>query len=146
MAEPEEKIKIKYLRDVEKIQKFSMGDWIDLRAGEDVLLRKGEFHLIPLGVAIQLPEGYEALLTPRSSTFKHYGIIQTNSVGVIDESYNGDEDEWMMPVYATKDTSIPFNDRICQFRIIKHQPSIQVIESSHLGNNSRGGFGSTGRS
>lgn len=140
-----ETIQVKYLRSVTKIQKFSKGDWIDLRAGMQILLRKGESILIPLGVAIKLPDGYEALLAPRSSTFKHYGIIQTNSIGVIDESYCGDDDEWMMPVYATRDTEIPFDDRICQFRIIKHQPEAEIQEVKSLYGANRGGFGSTGR-
>jgi dUTP pyrophosphatase len=139
-------VNIRYIKPVDKIKNISKGDWIDLRAGEDVSLKKGEFRLIPLGVAIQLPKGYEALLVPRSSTFKHYGIIQVNSVGVIDESYCGDNDQWMLPVYATRDTEISFNDRICQFRIIRHQPDIDFIEKEHLEGTDRGGFGSTGRS
>lgn len=141
-----QQINIKYLRPVTKISLISKGDWTDLRAGKEVTLKKGEFVLIPLGVAIKLPEGYEALLVPRSSTFKHYGIIQTNSIGVIDESYCGDGDEWMMPVLATRDVTIPFDDRICQFRIIKHQPEIEFNETDHLSDKNRGGFGSTGRS
>ena len=139
-------VNIRYIKPVDKIKNISKGDWIDLRAGEDVSLKKGEFRLIPLGVAIQLPKGYEALLVPRSSTFKHYGIIQVNSVGVIDESYCGDNDQWMLPVYATRDTEISFNDRICQFRIIRHQPDIDFIEKEHFEGIDRGGFGSTGRS
>ena len=140
-----EMIKIHYLRPVTKIEKIIKGDWIDLRTGKDMELKKGDFALIPLGVAIELPKGYEALLVPRSSTFKHYGLIQTNSIGVIDESYCGDDDEWMMPVLATRDVTIPFDDRICQFRIIKHQPEITFEETESLGNSDRGGFGSTGR-
>lgn len=141
-----ETIKIRYISPVTKIAKITKGDWIDLRAGKDTVLKKGESALLPLGVAIQLPEGYEAILAPRSSTFKHYGIIQTNSFGVIDESYCGDNDQWMMPVYATRDTTIPFDDRIAQFRIIKHQPELVIEEADHLSENDRGGFGSTGRS
>lgn len=140
-----ETIRIHYLRPVTKLDKITKGDWIDLRAGEEIHLRKGEFSLIPLGVAMQLPEGYEALLVPRSSTFKHYGIIQVNSIGVIDESYCGDDDEWMMAVLATRDTTIGFDERICQFRLIKHQPEIELKEAEQLGNKNRGGFGSTGK-
>ncbi len=120
-------------------------DWIDLRASEDVELKAGEFKLIPLGVAMELPKGYEAHLVPRSSTFKNYGILQTNSCGIIDCSYCGDEDMWRMPVYATRDTMIHQNDRICQFRIVENQPKITFDEVESLGNADRGGFGSTGR-
>lgn len=139
-------IKVKYLADIEPLEKIEgeKSDWIDLRASEDVLLSKGDFKLIPLGVAIQLPEGYEAIVAPRSSTFKKYGIIQTNSVGVIDESYCGNDDQWYMPVYATRDTVIKKNTRICQFRIIKHQPELIFTEVDDLGNENRGGHGSTG--
>lgn len=138
-------IKIKYLRDIQKIEKFNTGDWIDLRAAETFHILKGEYALIPLGVAMQLPEGYEALVAPRSSTFKKYGIIQVNSIGVIDESYKGDCDEWHFPAYAVRDTVIHKNERICQFRIIEHQPMIHLKEVDHLGNKNRGGIGSTGR-
>ena len=138
-------IKIKYHADIEKIETITVGDWIDLRASETVILQKGDFKLIPLGVSMQLPEGYEALIVPRSSTFKNYGIIQTNSMGVIDESYCGDSDQWMMPVLATRDASINKNDRICQFRIVEHQPHIIFNEVDKLKNPARNGFGSTGR-
>ena len=138
-------IKIKYHADIEKIETITVGDWIDLRASETVILQKGDFKLIPLGVSIQLPEGYEALIVPRSSTFKNYGIIQTNSIGVIDEFYCGDSDQWMMPVFATRDASINKNDRICQFRIVEHQPHIIFNEVDKLENPARNGFGSTGR-
>lgn len=137
-------IKIKYLRDIEKIKELTVGDWIDLRTAEDVSLDKGEFRLIPLGIAMQLPQNYEALMIPRSSTFKKYGIIQANSVGLIDESYCGNEDEWKFPAYATRLITIPKNTRICQFRIIEHQPMLLLEEVDDLGNNNRGGFGSTG--
>ena len=120
-------------------------DWIDLRAAADVTLKKGEFKLIPLGVAMELPKRYEAHIVPRSSTFKNYGIIQTNGVGIIDESYCGDDDQWMMPVYATRDVVIHKNDRICQFRIYKNQPRIYFERLFHLINKNRGGFGSTGK-
>lgn len=139
-------LKIKYLsKDIDKIKKISKGDWIDLRAAADIDLKAGEFKLIPLGIAIQLPHGYEAHIAPRSSTFKTWGIIQTNSVGVVDESYCGDDDEWMMPVYALRDTQIKINDRICQFRIFENQPEISFKEVTSLKNDNRGGFGSSGQ-
>lgn len=140
-----EKIKIKY-HDPElvRIEKNEKGDWIDLRSDEEITLKAGESALISLGVSIEVPEGYEAILAPRSSTFKNFGIIQTNSIGVIDESYCGDDDIWRLPVYALRDTKIMKNDRICQFRIIKHQPEIDIETVESLGNESRGGFGSTG--
>ena len=103
-------IRIKYFTD--KIDKLTYvdgkSDWIDLRASEEVELKGGEFKLIPLGVAMELPKGYEAHLVPRSSTFKNYGILQTNSCGIIDRSYCGDEDMWRMPVYATRDTAVSY--------------------------------------
>ena len=138
-------LKIKYhYPDMQKIEKINQGDWIDLRAAKDYHLKKGEFALIDLGVSIKLPEGYEAHLAPRSSTFKRYGIIQTNSIGVIDCSYCGDNDVWMMPVYAVRDADISKGDRICQFRIFENQPQIDFVEVGSLGEESRGGFGSTG--
>lgn len=140
-------IKIKYFTD--KIEKLTYidgkSDWIDLRASEEVELKAGEFKLIPLGVAMQLPEGYEAHLVPRSSTYKTWGLIQTNSMGVIDCSYSGDNDMWRMPVYATRDTVVHVNDRIAQFRIMENQPKIVFDEVEHLENTDRGGFGSTGK-
>ncbi len=142
-----EKIRIKYFTD--KIEKLDYidgkSDWIDLRASEEVELKAGDFKLIPLGVAMQIPQGYEGHLAPRSSTFKTWGLIQTNSVGVIDCSYCGDDDMWRMPVYATRDTVIHVNDRVAQFRIIENQPKIVFEEVESLGNDSRGGFGSTGK-
>lgn len=139
------KIKIKYLRDIEKIKGIAVGDWIDLRAAEDVTMRADEYKMIPLGVAMELPAGYEALVAPRSSTFKKYGVLLANSIGIIDESYKGDNDEWNFLAYAVRDTVIPKNERICQFRIIKHQPTIKLVEVETLGNADRGGIGSTGR-
>ena len=140
-----EKIRIKYFtNEIDKVNKIDKGDWIDLRAAKTVELKAGEFKLIPLGVAMQLPENYEAHMAPRSSTFKNWGIIQTNSVAVIDESYCGDNDEWRYPVYATRDTVINVNDRICQFRIMEKQPKIDFEEVEVLGNEDRGGIGSTG--
>lgn len=138
-------IKIRYLRDVEKINKITVGDWIDLRAAEEVTLKTGEYKMIPLGVAMELPKGYEALVAPRSSTFKKYGVILVNSIGIIDESYCGDGDEWNFLAYALRDTVIPKNERICQFRIIAHQPEVKLLEVEILGNANRGGIGSTGR-
>ena len=140
-----ETIRIKYMRGVQKIERFNVGDWIDLRAAEDVFLNKGQFKLIPLGVALELPEGYEALVAPRSSTCKKLGIMMANSIGIIDESYNGDGDEWHFPAIAVEDTIIRKIERICQFRIIQHQPMIHLLEVEHLGNTDRGGIGSTGR-
>ena len=107
-------------------------------------LKKGEFRLINLGISMKLPEGYEAIIAPRSSTFKNFGIIQTNSIGVIDETYCGNEDVYRYPVYAVRDTQIHVNDRICQFRIQKHQPKIVFDEVENLDGPARGGFGSTG--
>ena len=139
------KIKIKYVRDVEQITQLSIGDWTDLRAAETVELKAGEYKLIPLGVAMELPTGYEAIVAPRSSTFKHHGILLANSIGVIDNSYCGDGDEWNFLAYATRDVVIRKNERICQFRIQKNQPKVkfEVVES--LDNDDRGGIGSTGR-
>jgi dUTP pyrophosphatase len=138
-------IKIKYLKDIQKIERFNVGDWIDLRSAEDITMKVGEYKMIPLGVAMELPKGYEALVAPRSSTFRKYGILLANSVGIIDEAYKGDNDEWNFLAYATKDTKIRKNERICQFRIIQHQPLIHLQEVESLGNADRGGIGSTGR-
>ena len=140
-----ETIKIKYLRDIQKIERFNVGDWIDLRCAEDVEMKAGEYRMIPLGVAMELPQGYEALVAPRSSAFKKYGIILANSIGIIDETYKGDNDEWNFLAYALRDTMIHKNERICQFRIIQHQPLIHLQEVQCLGNPDRGGIGSTGR-
>ncbi|QSX07302.1 dUTP diphosphatase [Sedimentibacter sp. zth1] len=119
-------------------------DWIDLRSAERVELKAGEFKLVHLGVAMQLPDGYEAHIVPRSSTYKNFGIIQTNHCGIVDNSYCGSEDWWYMPSYALRDTVIEKNDRICQFRIVENQPKIQFIEAEELSNKNRGGLGSTG--
>ena len=142
-----EEIKIKYFVDGIDPLCYVAGksDWIDLHAAEDVTLKAGEFRLIPLGVAIALPEGYEAHIVPRSSTFKNYGILQTNSMGLVDCSYCGDNDQWRMPVYATRDVTIEKNARICQFRIMKNQPELRFIQVEHLDGPDRGGFGSTGK-
>lgn len=138
-------IKIKYFdNEISKIEKIEKGDWIDLRAAETVNLKAGEFKLIKLGVGMILPEGYEAHVVPRSSTYKNFGVIQTNHCGVIDESYSGDNDQWRFPAYALRDTVINKNDRICQFRIVKKQPEIKFQEVDKLTGEDRGGFGSTG--
>ncbi len=140
-------IRIKYFTD--KIEKLAYidekSDWIDLRAAEEIEMKKGEFKLIPLGVAMELPKGYEAHIVPRSSTFKNFGIIQTNHQGVVDCSYCGDNDQWFMPAYAVRDTQIHVNDRICQFRIMENQPKIVFDEVTSLGNEDRKGHGSTGK-
>lgn len=141
---PVETIQIKYHTDIEPLEQKEGSDWIDLRAAEEVKMSPNQFKLIPLGVSMKLPEGYEAHIVPRSSTFKTWGIIQTNHMGVIDESYCGDNDQWMMPVLATRAIIIHKNDRICQFRIVKKQPKILFQEVYSLGEESRGGFGSTG--
>lgn len=139
-------IRIKYHNPtVPKIEKIEQGDWIDLRAARGYHLKPGDFRLIDLGVSMKLPEGYEAHLAPRSSAFKKYGIIQTNSVGVIDASYCGDDDVWMMPVYATREADIFAGDRICQFRIVRNQPPVEFEEVESMDSDNRGGFGSTGR-
>lgn len=141
------KIEIKYFSDeIEKLRYIDgKSDWIDLRASEDVVLKKGEFKLIPLGIAMELPKGYEAHVVPRSSTYKNFGVIMTNSVGIIDGSYCGDNDMWHFPVIAMRDTEIHKNDRICQFRIMRNQPEIIFQEVKKLEGNDRGGFGSTGK-
>lgn len=142
-----ETINIKYLTDsIDKLTYIDgKSDWIDLRAAETVDMEPMEFKLIPLGIAMQLPAGYEAHVIPRSSTFKNFGIIQANSMGLIDESYCGDNDQWYFPAIALRKTTIRTNDRICQFRIMKHQPQIEFHEVDNLNNESRGGIGSTGK-
>lgn len=138
-------IKIRYLETgLVEVKVIEIGDWIDLRSAESVCLYKGEKALLRLGVAMKLPDGYEAILAPRSSTFKNYGIIQTNGIGIIDSTYCGNNDEWMMPVLATREVMIHKNDRICQFRIQKKQPTIKFVVVDKLGDEDRGGFGSTG--
>lgn len=142
-----EDIRIRYFSDTFALKYIGgeeKSNWVDLRCAEDVDLKAGEFKLISLGVAMELPKNYEALVVPRSSTFKNYGIIQANSVGVIDNSYCGDDDVWMMPVYATRDTHIGKNERIAQFRIFRKQPTLNFLATYHLGNENRGGLGSSG--
>ena len=138
-------LKVKYHADIDPIEKTERGDWIDLRAAEDVEMKAGDFKLIPLGVSMKLPPNYEALVVPRSSTFKHWGILQTNHCGVIDNSYCGDNDVWMFPALATRDVLIEKNSRICQFRIQKKMEKLRFETVEHLNNSDRGGFGSSGR-
>lgn len=145
MFPPVETIKIKYLPGAAHMEMTDKGDWCDCFSYEDVALKKGEYGYVNLGFACQLPAGYEAHLAPRSSTFKHFGVIQTNGFGIIDESFNSNADLWMMPVYAMRDTIIKKGERPCQFRIMKKQPKIEFEEVKDLHNETRGGFGSTGR-
>ena len=143
---PEETIRIRYHSgEIDRLDYIDgKSDWIDLRSDETVDMKAGEFRLISLGVSVQLPAGYEMLIAARSSTFPRYGLIQTNALGIVDESYCGDDDILKWPCYATRDTHIERNDRICQFRILAHQPRIRFLEVEALGNSARGGFGSTG--
>lgn len=145
-VDPDElEIKIKYFEPgLEQIDKLSVGDWIDLRAAETVDIKAGEYKQIRLGVGMILPHGYEAHVLPRSSTAKKFGIIQANSMGIIDNSYSGDGDEWQYPAIAFRDTTIVKGDRIAQFRIMKNQPKLSITTVEHLNSESRGGFGSTG--
>ena len=140
-----ENIKIKYHnKNIEKVAAIQNGDWIDLRAAETVDMKAGEFRLISLGISMKLPEGYEANIVPRSSTFKKWGVLQVNSMGVIDNSYCGENDIWMFPALAIRNTTINEGDRICQFRIVKKMDDIEFIEVEHMEDEDRGGFGSTG--
>ena len=139
-------IKIKYHSDeIEKLTYIDgKSDWIDLRAAEDVVMKAGEFRLISLGISMKLPDGYEAHVLPRSSTYKNWGILQANSQGVIDNSYSGTNDIWRFPALAMRDTAIKVNDRICQFRIVEHQPAVTFKTVERLADQDRGGLGSTG--
>lgn len=138
-------VKVKQCRDITPITKIHKGDWLDLCAADDIYMTYGEYRQIPLGVCIELPKGYEGIIAPRSSTFKKYGIIMTNSIGIIDETYCGDSDEWQFPALClVKATHIPAGTRICQFRILPHQPQIRIVNVETLNNENRGGFGSTG--
>ena len=137
-------VKIKYHTDMLLIDQFENGDWIDLRAAEDVEMSAGDFRLISLGVSMKLPDGYEAHVVPRSSTYRRWGIIQANHMGVIDNSYCGDNDIWKFPAIAIRDTEIYKNDRICQFRIVKKQPEFEFEEVEYMDDPDRGGFGSSG--
>lgn len=143
----QETIQIKYhSQEIEKLRYIDgKSDWIDLRAAEDVSLKKGEYRLISFGISMKIPEGYEAHVVPRSSAFQNFGILQTNSCGVIDGSYCGEDDIWHMPVLAVRDTEIHVNDRIAQFRIMENQPALVFQEVEHMAGENRGGFGSTGK-
>lgn len=138
-------IKVKYFTDLVTIQQNDNGDWYDLKASETIELKKDEFKLISLGVGMILPDGYEAHIVPRSSTYKNFGIIQTNHCGIIDNSYSGDNDEWKFPAYALRDTIINKGDRICQFRIVEKQPTLDIVVVDRLNDKDRGGFGSSGK-
>ena len=139
-------IEIRYLSDKIEPLRYIDGksDWIDLRAAADIEMKAGEFRLIPLGIAVRLPEGYEAYVVSRSSLYRNYGIIQANSFGIVDETYCGDNDEWFFPAIALRDTIVHTNDRICQIRIQKHQPPVEFVVREHLSDTDRGGFGTTG--
>lgn len=150
-------IRIKYFDNATKLKKITKGNWIDVYANKDVFVKCGERKMVPLGFALELPEGWEGHLAPRSSTFKTWGIIQTNSVGVVDDTYIGDNDQWHMPVYClqgkdiesengeeVKGTWIRKGDKIGQFRIMEVMPEIQFEEVESFGNKDRGGFGTTG--
>ena len=137
-------IKIKYHTDILPVEFNYNGDWLDLRSAETVNMVANEFTLISLGISMELPNGYEAHIVPRSSTFKSFGIIQTNHCGIIDNSYCGDNDIWYFPAYALRNTTINKNDRICQFRIVKNQPKFEIEVVESLGNKDRGGIGSSG--
>ena len=138
-------IKVKYHVDITPLEKTDAGDWIDLRVAENVEMKAGEYKLISLGVSMQLPDGYEALVGPRSSTFKNWGVLQTNHCGVIDNSYCGDNDIWMFPAFATRDVLIEKNSRICQFRIQKKMDDVRFETVDNLGNPDRKGIGSSGK-
>lgn len=147
------KIRVKYFDNATKLQKIAKGNWIDVYANKDIFVVEGERAMIPLGFALELPKGWEAHLAPRSSTFKTWGIIQTNSVGVVDDTYIGDNDQWHMPVFCLqgKDiegidqgTWIKKGDKIGQFRIMEVMPEIEFEEVESFGNSDRGGFGTTG--
>ena len=138
-------IKVRYHADIYPLEKTEAGDWIDLRVAEDVEMKAGEYKLIPIGVSMQPPPGYEALVIPRSSTFKHWGILQTNSCGLIDNSYCGDDDIWYFPALATRDVLIEKNSRICQFRIQKKMKNVNFETVNTLNNVNRGGLGHSGK-
>ena len=143
----EAKLKIKYhVKELEKLRYIDgKSDWIDLRAAENVSMKQGEYRLISMGISVEIPKGYEMLIVPRSSAYKNFGILQTNAMGVVDESFCGDNDIIHMPILAMRDTEIHINDRIGQFRLMPHQPEVHFIEVDHLDNEDRGGFGTTGK-
>lgn len=150
-------IRIKYFDGAVRLKKIAKGNWIDVYANKDIFIKHNERAMIPLGFALELPKGWEAHLAPRSSTFKSWGIIQTNGVGVVDDTYIGDNDQWHMPVYCLvpkdvqvvegkeeKGTFIKKGDKIGQFRIMEVMPQIEFEEVESFGNCDRGGFGTTG--
>ena len=143
----EAKLKIKYhVKELEKLRSIDgKSDWIDLRVAENVSMKQGEYRLISMGISVEIPKGYEMLIVPRSSAYKNFGILQTNAMGVVDESFCGDNDIIHMPILAMRDTEIHINDRIGQFRLMPHQPEVHFIEVDHLDNEDRGGFGTTGK-
>ena len=143
----EAKLKIKYhVKELEKLRYIDgKSDWIDLRVAENVRMKQGEYRLISMGISVEIPKGYEMLIVPRSSAYKNFGILQTNAMGVVDESFCGDNDIIHMPILAMRDTEIHINDRIGQFRLMPHQPEVHFIEVDHLDNEDRGGFGTTGK-
>ena len=138
------RLKIKYKDGAPALVQHDKGGCVDLYNYNDIELKAGEHGFIDFGIAMELPEGYDAIILPRSSTFKKYGILLTNSAGYIDNSYNGDNDYWLGCVYATRDISIPAGTRCFQFRLIKTQPSLHIVSVDSLGNDDRNGFGSTG--
>ena len=143
----EAKLKIKYhVKELEKLRYIDgKSDWIDLRVAENVSMKQGEYRLISMGISVEIPKGYEMLIVPRSSAYKNFGILQTNAMGVVDESFCGDKDIIHMPILAMRDTELHINDRIGQFRLMPHQPEVHFIEVDHLDNEDRGGFGTTGK-
>ena len=143
----EAKLKIKYhVKELEKLRYIDgKSDWIDLRVAENVSMKQGEYRLISMGISVEIPKGYEMLIVPRSSAYKNFGILQTNAMGVVDESFCGDNDIIHMPILAMRDTEIHINDRIGQFRLMPHQPEVHFIAVDHLDNEDRGGFGTTGK-
>ena len=143
----EAKLKIKYhVKELEKLRYIDgKSDWIDLRVAENVSMKQGEYRLISMGISVEIPKGYEMLIVPRSSAYKNFGVLQTNAMGVVDESFCGDNDIIHMPILAMRDTEIHINDRIGQFRLMPHQPEVHFIEVDHLDNEDRGGFGTTGK-
>lgn len=147
------KLRIKYFEGATRLQKIAKGNWIDVYANKDVFIKLGDRAMVPLGFALELPQGWEGHLAPRSSTFKTWGIIQTNSIGVVDDTYIGDNDQWHMPVFCLQGkhieveeqgTWIRKGDKIGQFRIMEVMPEIEFEEVDTFGNSDRGGFGTTG--
>lgn len=156
------KLKIKYMRvnkDIDPLAVNPKGEWIDLRLAENAHLSQGEFKLLSLGIRMQIPEGYEVHVLPRSGTFKNFKLLMVNSVGIIDHTYAGPNDIWKFPALAMEAVGIIKNSRICQFRIVPSQfattkqkqdwlmyDGIEFIEEEWLDGTeeNRGGFSSTG--